>query len=52
MTFMTDMFTMLTPMLNLRFGLTYKYAIHLPLLGYTRYLRSLVYKAILCIVDR
>ncbi len=29
--FMTDMFTMLTPMLNLRFGLTYKYAIHFTL---------------------
>ncbi len=28
---MTDMFTMLTPMLNPRFGLTYKYAIHFTL---------------------
>ncbi len=28
---MTDMFTMLTPMLNLQFGLTYKYAIHFTL---------------------
>ncbi len=50
---MTDMFTMLTPYVESPISdLLTNMRSTLPLLGYTRYLHSLVYKAILCIVDR